>query len=199
MKAERVLQKLGIFILVRVMIRKEFNFVSAKLKSGFTLIELLIAVGIIIIISGAGLVNYSRIRRRARDSRRQTDFEQIRGALEIYKADHGAYPPHAANETAECDSSRGVCAGGGCPAACGGTDWAASGVGGSELALLEDGGYIVDLPLDPKNDTDHYYIYEPDPAGGTGACGPSHANGPCLDYFLEVDLENGTTYRVTNP
>lgn len=59
---------------------------------GFTLIELLVVVTIIVILSAIGMANYRPFVEKSRDSRRKSDLESIRGALELYRADEGAYP-----------------------------------------------------------------------------------------------------------
>lgn len=60
-------------------------------QKGFTLIELLVAMSIALILMGIALVSYQGARKAARDGRRKTDLEQIRSALEMYRADYGAY------------------------------------------------------------------------------------------------------------
>ncbi|MBI2033248.1 MAG: prepilin-type N-terminal cleavage/methylation domain-containing protein [Candidatus Levybacteria bacterium] len=65
---------------------------KSKLQSGFTLIELLIVVAIIGILSSLLLSNLIGVRQRARDAQRKSDVRQIQSALELYRADTGAYP-----------------------------------------------------------------------------------------------------------
>ena len=61
-------------------------------SSGFTLIELLVAVAIFAILTALAVVSYTSANRRARDGRRRSDLEQVRTALEIYRADNTSYP-----------------------------------------------------------------------------------------------------------
>jgi len=61
-------------------------------RQGFTLIEILIAVSIIAILSIIGIVSYQQINKRSRDTKRMSDLEQVRSALEMYKTDNGVYP-----------------------------------------------------------------------------------------------------------
>ena len=61
-------------------------------KGGFTLIELLVVVAIIAILVSVGMVSYSGIQQRGRDTTRKTDLESVASALETYYADNGAYP-----------------------------------------------------------------------------------------------------------
>lgn len=61
---------------------------------GFTLIELMIVVAIIAILSTIGLTVYSGIQRGARDSKRQTDIQELQKALEQYYAINRTFPPN---------------------------------------------------------------------------------------------------------
>ena len=54
---------------------------------GFSLIELLIAVTIIAILTAVGMANFRTASQKARDSRRESELEQIRSALELYRSD----------------------------------------------------------------------------------------------------------------
>lgn len=61
-------------------------------KKGFTFIELLISVAIILLLTSAAVVFYQPANKKARDNKRKTDLEQIRAALEMYRADNDLYP-----------------------------------------------------------------------------------------------------------
>jgi len=61
-------------------------------QRGFTLIEVLVAATIIAVLTSIGVVSYQAANRRARDAKRKADLEQIRAALEMYKADSNWYP-----------------------------------------------------------------------------------------------------------
>ncbi len=63
-----------------------------KKNRAFTLIEVLVAVTIIAVLTAIGVVSYVSANRNARDSKRLSDVEQIRAALEMYRADQGEYP-----------------------------------------------------------------------------------------------------------
>jgi type II secretion system protein G len=65
---------------------------NIRLKKGFTLIELLVVVAIIGVLSALLMSNFVGIRQRARDGQRKSDLRQIQSALELYRADNGAYP-----------------------------------------------------------------------------------------------------------
>jgi general secretion pathway protein G len=64
----------------------------SDLRRGFSLIELLIVVTIITILGSIGMVNYQTFSQKTRDAKRKADLEQIRAALELYRADVGEYP-----------------------------------------------------------------------------------------------------------
>lgn len=62
-------------------------------KNGFTLIELIVTVTIIAVLTVIGVVSYTGTNKKSRDSRRMTDLENIRIALELYRQDVGnSYP-----------------------------------------------------------------------------------------------------------
>ncbi len=66
----------------------------SKTKSGFTFIEILVVTTIIAVLTAIGMVSYAQTNKNARDKKRQADIEQIRTALEMYRADSptGVYP-----------------------------------------------------------------------------------------------------------
>jgi general secretion pathway protein G len=61
-------------------------------RRGFTLIEVLVAATIIALLTAIGVVSYASANRSARDAKRKSDLEQIRAALEMFRADCGKYP-----------------------------------------------------------------------------------------------------------
>lgn len=61
-------------------------------KKGFTLIELLVVIAIMGIIIAVGTISYITALKQSRDTRRKTDLEQIRSALETYRSENGTYP-----------------------------------------------------------------------------------------------------------
>jgi len=66
-------------------------------RNGFTLIEVMVVTTIIAILAAVGMVSYQTANQKARDGKRKADMEQIRSALEMYKADSAtnAYPATA--------------------------------------------------------------------------------------------------------
>lgn len=73
-------------------------------RKGFTLIELLVVISIIGILVAVGATSYQRAVKLSRDSKRKTDLEQIRQALETYRSEVGIYP---ATGTWEADLENG--------------------------------------------------------------------------------------------
>ena len=63
-----------------------------KKKNAFTLIELIVSITIIAVLTIVGIVSYGPFNKKARDSRRKTDLEDIRMALELYRQGEGIYP-----------------------------------------------------------------------------------------------------------
>jgi len=61
-------------------------------KRGFTLIELLVATTIILLLTSVGVVTYQSAQKKGRDSKRKSDLEQFRAALEMYRSDNELYP-----------------------------------------------------------------------------------------------------------
>lgn len=61
-------------------------------RGGFTLLEVLLAIAIVSILAAVTAVNYVESVKRSRDSRRIADLAQIRGSLELYRSNTGAYP-----------------------------------------------------------------------------------------------------------
>lgn len=62
------------------------------MKKGFTLMEVLVATAIVAILISVSVVTFAPINKRSRDAKRKSDVEQIRSALEMYRADNGSYP-----------------------------------------------------------------------------------------------------------
>ena len=86
--------------------------------------ELMVVVSLILILLGVGMTNYITQLKRSRDARRKADLEQIRAALEMYRADEMQYPLF------------------------GGTTWGWTFA--TNLTPLSNGGYLNPIPKDPK-------------------------------------------------
>ncbi len=59
---------------------------------GFTLIELLVVISVIAVLTTLLMANFVGIRQRGRDGQRKSHLYSIQSALELYRADNGAYP-----------------------------------------------------------------------------------------------------------
>lgn len=66
---------------------------SLRTSRGFTLIELLTVIAIIAVLAGITLGLTSAARNARINSRAQADLQQLRTAIESYKADRNAFPP----------------------------------------------------------------------------------------------------------
>ncbi|OGK15586.1 hypothetical protein A3H80_03720 [Candidatus Roizmanbacteria bacterium RIFCSPLOWO2_02_FULL_37_19] len=61
-------------------------------SEGFTLFEMLIVLLILSTILSIATVSFFSVRRDSRDSRRKTDLEEVRSALEQYRSNNNIYP-----------------------------------------------------------------------------------------------------------
>jgi type II secretion system protein G len=93
--------------------------------SGFTLIELLVVIAIIGVLAATSiaLINPLQQFKKARDTKRKADLQQIRSALELYRSDNGTYPV---------------------------SDWVNSQGGANWIPGLAP-SYIKTMPTDPQN------------------------------------------------
>jgi len=64
----------------------------AKKNQGFTFVELLVVITIIGVIFASGIVAFTSITIRSRDTRRRSDLEAIRQSLEMCRSLSGEYP-----------------------------------------------------------------------------------------------------------
>lgn len=62
------------------------------MKKCFTLIEILVVSTIIVLLTSVAFVSYNQLNKESRNSRRKTDLEQIRSALEMYRSNNDQYP-----------------------------------------------------------------------------------------------------------
>ncbi|MFH1522242.1 MAG: type II secretion system protein [Patescibacteria group bacterium] len=144
-------------------------------KKGFTLIELLVVISIIGLLSSMAVYAINSARVKARDTKRKADLKQIQLAIELFYDATGSYPKEGCNE----DSSNG----------CSHTDswWTGNGLAGDYLG--HNISEFTDLPIDPLNDSTHYYHYEPHCQLGNTKQG----------YWIRVHLEeNGSWYFLKN-
>ena len=121
---------------------------------GFTLIELLVSLAIASIISASMVIVINPVRRiqQARDVQRVTDIDAIMLALEIYESNNGLYP---GEDT--CDSSIGS-GNPACASISPQSDWSPTSY---IYQTLVGQGYLESLPIDPLNNINYNYEYEP--------------------------------------
>lgn len=135
----------------------------------FTLIEVLVVTTIIGLLAATGTVTYTAFTKKSRDARRQTDIEQIRGAIEVYKSSSStnSYP---ASMTFNCPAS-----------------------GALQDTAVPPNIYMSKIPNDPKCPTYTYY-YNVDVNGnytlgaflenGGTDCGVSCGTGVNCNYCV---------------
>ncbi len=146
-----------------------------KSGAGFTLIELLVVIAIIGLLASVVLVSLNSTRKKARDTKRLADINQIQKALALYYDANGQYPPPVG------DSS------------CGGWDTPAD---GNFLSVLKTSGYLTKDVLDPSINTNcqnyKYYRY------GAGNDGCDATKG---EYYVigVVDMETSSGAHPDNP
>lgn len=70
----------------------QYRNISRLRRAGFTFIEILVVATIIGVLATIGAVSYRSANIKSRDGKRQADLEQIRAALEMYRADNSTYP-----------------------------------------------------------------------------------------------------------
>lgn len=64
-----------------------------KSRSGFTIVELLIVIVVIAILAAISVVAYTGVQQRANNAKTLSAVNAYVKALNLYKADHGQYPP----------------------------------------------------------------------------------------------------------
>jgi type II secretion system protein G len=104
---------------------------------GFSLVELLVSVSIIAILIAIGIASYATINKQSRDAKRKSDLEQIRAALEMYRADNGYYPSAGSGSWVVASSSTDPLVG---------------------LTPTLVSTYIPVIPTDPKASQNYMYI-----------------------------------------
>jgi prepilin-type N-terminal cleavage/methylation domain-containing protein len=68
-----------------------------KKNKGFTLIELLVVIAIIGLLSSLAVVSLGNIREKGRDTKRLSDMDAVRTAMELVRSEYGGY-----NEGVNC-------------------------------------------------------------------------------------------------
>lgn len=142
------------------------------MRRGFTLIEVLVAVTIIAVLISIGVVSYSSINRRSRDAKRKGDVEQLRSALEMYRADNSSYPNIGSGA------------------------WANA----SGLATVLVSTYLPAIPSDPKS-TQTYRYKATNLSGGNyyGYCMSALLESEDPNDTCTPDTTNSHNYGVKSP
>jgi len=63
-----------------------------KINPGFTLVELLVVMAILAILSTVALGQFTNSQKKARDTQRKSDLDNVARALEMYYNDNKTYP-----------------------------------------------------------------------------------------------------------
>ena len=117
-----------------------FNF--KQKKKGFTLIEVLVAMAILGLLASIVYFNGGEARKKARDTQRESDIQQIVVALRLYKELNGTYPDCKQGMTiGEGATPSGACA------------------DNIDTALAP---YLTAIPKDPLGGTSYHYKYDSD-------------------------------------
>lgn len=146
------------------------------------MIELLVVMTIILILGTLGFIAYGYANASGRDSRRKSDIEQLRSALEFYRSDNGFYPDPSSGSSASFVA-----------------------VDSALHDAIVTGGYMSQLPSDPKDNVANPYKIILTDGRGT----PMHYYGYCLAAKLESSaatnsncstaLTEDYNYGVKNP
>lgn len=132
--------------------------------------ELLITVSIIAVLISIGIASYTTINKQSRDTKRKSDLEQVRSALEMYRAENGYYP------------------------STGSGGWVAF----SSLAATLVTDYLPAMPTDPKRTVS--YSYKATNASGGNYYGYCLSAGLESENPTDSCTPNtGDTYGIKNP
>jgi len=121
-------------------------------EKAFTLVEIIVVVSIVALLTTFGFSSYTSAQRRARDTKRVADMNELINAINLFQLERRRGPI----EDDFCESSIGN-AGSSCPVNPPQTGWVQGGLWND----LVGGGYLKELPIDPLNNSQYYYYYEP--------------------------------------
>ena len=143
-------------------------------RRGFTLIEVLVSATIISVLVAIGVVSFQSVNKRSRNTKRKADIEQVRSALEMYRADMGYYPSSGSGTWTDVSSLS------------------------TDLVTT----YIAVIPSDPTLTVT--YRYKATNAQGTptryyGYCVSTKLEGEDPADSCTPDTINSHTYGVKNP
>jgi len=77
---------------------------NKKQNKGFTLIELLVVIAIISLLSTTVMASLNQARQKSRDTKRISDLNALRTALEMYYNDNNGYPNPGWGFRSECNA-----------------------------------------------------------------------------------------------
>lgn len=130
-------------------------------QRGFTIVELLIVIVVIAILAAITIVAYNGIQQRTRDNARTQAVAQLQKALELYRVEHGRYPPHIPSGANVPPGFSGAH----------GTSYSHSvDTAGNWMKNLVDAKVISSAPVDPLNNNTNYFVYWSSGVDGYGAC-----------------------------
>lgn len=126
--------------------------------AGISRLDVLLAVALVLVLAFMMIPSLSSRAAARRDARRLEDMQRIEGAIARYWTDHGRFPP--AHESADDDG------------------WDVS-TDGDFIPALCAGGYLGEVPSDPRNDAQYQYRYRVFAKGsfGCAADGPTYVLG----------------------
>ena len=103
-----------------------------NIKKGFTLVELLIVIIIIAVLAAIAIPKFSNSSTRSKESSLRANLKLVRNAIDLFRADTGAFPANMAGLTTSTTAGLSAAA-----AACtiAATDWR--------------GPYLQAIPVDP--------------------------------------------------
>jgi general secretion pathway protein G len=107
-----------------------------NIKKGFTLVELLIVIIIIAVLAAIAIPKFSNSSQRSKESSLRANLKLVRNAIDLFRADTGAFPATMAGLTASTTAGLSAAA-----ATCtiAATDWR--------------GPYLQAVPVDPVSGT----------------------------------------------
>ncbi len=137
-----------------------------NIKKGFTLVELLIVIIIIAVLAAIAIPKFSNSSQRSKGSSLRANLKLVRNAIDLFRADTGAFPATMAGLTASTTSGLSAAA-----AACtiAATDWR--------------GPYLQAVPVDPVSGSAMTY--------GTAAADVGTVKSPASGNGLD-----GTAYST---
>jgi len=113
------------------------TYFSFKQSNGFTLLELMVIITLVAMLALSGFSSYSASQKSARDSRRKTDLETVRQALELYRSANSALYVNYTGNTQGSNALKTALTNNGCYGS----------------ACMNSTSY----PSDPRSDQNYYY------------------------------------------